>query len=309
MLGSVERDVAFGLECAGVPAGAHPRPRRARRSRWPGAAAPARPRASATLSGGERQRVALAAVLAPGPAGGAARRAHLPARRRGRRGPDGDAARLSRPAGAAVVMSRAPRRPRARRRPTACSPCATGGSPSPTRRRGAGRPPRRRATGRRCARASRASTPATRAARCCADACARAARGRGGDDLRRPTAAARARCCACSPGLHAPERGRAWCWTGADVTGAAGRAALPGPRRSSARTPAATCSPSGSTTRSAVALRGAAARRAPSAAARVAAALEELDLARRRRPPPARPLGGPARARRPGRDPGRPARA
>ena len=66
VLGEVERDVAFGLESAGVTPRRDPRAGATRRSRSP-APATWRGRAIATLSGGERQRVALAAVLAPRP--------------------------------------------------------------------------------------------------------------------------------------------------------------------------------------------------------------------------------------------------
>ena len=65
VLGSVERDVAFGLECAGVPA--REIPRRVESALATAGALGLRGRAIGTLSGGERQRVALAAVLAPGP--------------------------------------------------------------------------------------------------------------------------------------------------------------------------------------------------------------------------------------------------
>ena len=65
VLGAVERDVAFGLECAGVPAGVIPA--RVEEALEMAGAAHLRGRAIGELSGGERQRVALAAVLAPGP--------------------------------------------------------------------------------------------------------------------------------------------------------------------------------------------------------------------------------------------------
>lgn len=65
VLGAVERDVAFGLESAGVdPARI---PARVDEALEMAGAAHLRGRAITTLSGGERQRVALAAVLAPGP--------------------------------------------------------------------------------------------------------------------------------------------------------------------------------------------------------------------------------------------------
>ncbi|MGD9696541.1 MAG: ABC transporter ATP-binding protein [Thermoleophilia bacterium] len=66
VLGSVERDVAFGLECAGVPAADIPR--RVAEALGAAGAAHLAGRSIASLSGGERQRVALAAVLAPRPA-------------------------------------------------------------------------------------------------------------------------------------------------------------------------------------------------------------------------------------------------
>jgi energy-coupling factor transport system ATP-binding protein len=66
VLGTVERDVAFGLESAGVdPARI---PARVEEALELAGASHLRERAIATLSGGERQRVALAAVLAPRPA-------------------------------------------------------------------------------------------------------------------------------------------------------------------------------------------------------------------------------------------------
>ncbi|HMO00226.1 MAG TPA: ABC transporter ATP-binding protein [Miltoncostaeaceae bacterium] len=66
VLGTVERDVAFGLESAGVdPARI---PARVDQALELAGAGHLRGRAIGTLSGGERQRVALAAVLAPGPA-------------------------------------------------------------------------------------------------------------------------------------------------------------------------------------------------------------------------------------------------
>ena len=65
VLGSVERDVAFGLESAGIdPARI---PAIVEGALETAGASHLRGRAIATLSGGERQRVALAAVLAPGP--------------------------------------------------------------------------------------------------------------------------------------------------------------------------------------------------------------------------------------------------
>jgi energy-coupling factor transport system ATP-binding protein len=65
VLGSVERDVAFGLESAGLaPARI---PGRVAAALEMAGAAHLRGRAIGTLSGGERQRVALAAVLAPEP--------------------------------------------------------------------------------------------------------------------------------------------------------------------------------------------------------------------------------------------------
>ncbi len=65
VLGSVERDVAFGLESAGLAPAAIPA--RVQVALEMAGALHLRGRAIATLSGGERQRVALAAVLAPGP--------------------------------------------------------------------------------------------------------------------------------------------------------------------------------------------------------------------------------------------------
>jgi energy-coupling factor transporter ATP-binding protein EcfA2 len=65
VLGSVERDVAFGLESAGLDPAAIPA--RVEVALAMAGALHLRGRAIATLSGGERQRVALAAVLAPGP--------------------------------------------------------------------------------------------------------------------------------------------------------------------------------------------------------------------------------------------------
>jgi len=65
VLGSVERDIAFGLECAGIPAGLIPD--RVGEALEMAGAADLRERLIGDLSGGERQRVALAAVLAPGP--------------------------------------------------------------------------------------------------------------------------------------------------------------------------------------------------------------------------------------------------
>ena len=65
VLGAVDRDVAFGLENAGlVP---HAIPARVEVALAMAGALHLRGRSIATLSGGERQRVALAAVLAPGP--------------------------------------------------------------------------------------------------------------------------------------------------------------------------------------------------------------------------------------------------
>jgi len=65
VLGAVERDVAFGLESAGVdPARI---PARVEEALEMAGAAHLRGRAITTRSGGERQRVALAAVLAPRP--------------------------------------------------------------------------------------------------------------------------------------------------------------------------------------------------------------------------------------------------
>jgi energy-coupling factor transport system ATP-binding protein len=66
VLGAVDRDVAFGLESAGVPPDRIPG--RVREALALAGAEHLAGRAIATLSGGERQRVALAAVLAPGPA-------------------------------------------------------------------------------------------------------------------------------------------------------------------------------------------------------------------------------------------------
>ena len=65
VLGAVERDVAFGLESAGVDPALIPA--RVDEALEMAGAAHLRGRAITTLSGGERQRVALAAVLAPGP--------------------------------------------------------------------------------------------------------------------------------------------------------------------------------------------------------------------------------------------------
>ena len=65
VLGAVARDVAFGLESAGVPPGAIPG--RVREALALAGAGHLADRAIATLSGGERQRVALAAVLAARP--------------------------------------------------------------------------------------------------------------------------------------------------------------------------------------------------------------------------------------------------
>ncbi|HTI33397.1 MAG TPA: ABC transporter ATP-binding protein [Miltoncostaea sp.] len=66
VLGTVERDVAFGLESAGVDPALIPA--RVDQALELARAGHLRGRAIGTLSGGERQRVALAAVLAPGPA-------------------------------------------------------------------------------------------------------------------------------------------------------------------------------------------------------------------------------------------------
>ncbi len=65
VLGAVDRDVAFGLENAGLDARAIPA--RVEAALAMAGAMHLRGRSIATLSGGERQRVALAAVLAPGP--------------------------------------------------------------------------------------------------------------------------------------------------------------------------------------------------------------------------------------------------
>lgn len=65
VLGSVARDVAFGLECAGVPAALIPD--RVDEALTAAGALHLRDRAIGTLSGGERQRVAIAGVLAPAP--------------------------------------------------------------------------------------------------------------------------------------------------------------------------------------------------------------------------------------------------
>ena len=65
VLGSVDRDVAFGLESAGLAPEAIPA--RVGVALEMAGATHLRGRSIATLSGGERQRVALAAVLAPGP--------------------------------------------------------------------------------------------------------------------------------------------------------------------------------------------------------------------------------------------------
>lgn len=65
VLGAVDRDVAFGLESAGHPAGAIPG--RVREALERVGAGHLEGRRIATLSGGERQRVALAAVLACAP--------------------------------------------------------------------------------------------------------------------------------------------------------------------------------------------------------------------------------------------------
>ncbi|WP_217922655.1 ABC transporter ATP-binding protein [Miltoncostaea oceani] len=65
VLGAVDRDVAFGLECAGLAPEAIPA--RVRTALAMAGAGHLAGRAIGELSGGERQRVALAAVLAPGP--------------------------------------------------------------------------------------------------------------------------------------------------------------------------------------------------------------------------------------------------
>ncbi len=65
VLGAVDRDVAFGLECAGVPPAGIPG--RVREALALAGAGHLAGRAIAELSGGELQRVALAAVLAPAP--------------------------------------------------------------------------------------------------------------------------------------------------------------------------------------------------------------------------------------------------
>jgi energy-coupling factor transport system ATP-binding protein len=65
VLGAVRRDVAFGLECAGLDPAAIPA--RVEEALAAAGAAHLADRAVAELSGGERQRAALAAVLAPGP--------------------------------------------------------------------------------------------------------------------------------------------------------------------------------------------------------------------------------------------------
>ena len=65
VLGSVDRDVAFGLESGGLEAAAIPA--RVEEALAMAGALHLRGRAIASLSGGERQRVALASVLAPGP--------------------------------------------------------------------------------------------------------------------------------------------------------------------------------------------------------------------------------------------------
>jgi energy-coupling factor transport system ATP-binding protein len=66
VLGGVARDVAFGLECAAVPA--REIPGRVAEALEGAGALHLRERAIASLSGGERQRVALASVLAARPA-------------------------------------------------------------------------------------------------------------------------------------------------------------------------------------------------------------------------------------------------
>jgi len=65
VLGAVDRDVAFGLECAGLDP--DDIPARVRAALAMAGAGHLAGRAIGELSGGERQRVALAAVLAPGP--------------------------------------------------------------------------------------------------------------------------------------------------------------------------------------------------------------------------------------------------
>jgi energy-coupling factor transport system ATP-binding protein len=65
VLGAVDRDVAFGLENAGVPAAEIPA--RVRAALRLAGAEHLAGRSVGSLSGGERQRVALAGVLAPGP--------------------------------------------------------------------------------------------------------------------------------------------------------------------------------------------------------------------------------------------------
>ncbi len=65
VLGAVRRDVAFGLECAGLDPAAIPS--RVEEALAMAGAGHLAGRAVAELSGGERQRAALAAVLAPGP--------------------------------------------------------------------------------------------------------------------------------------------------------------------------------------------------------------------------------------------------
>lgn len=65
VLGSVDRDVAFGLENAGLDPAAIPA--RVAAALAMAGASHLSGRAIASLSGGERQRVALASVLAPGP--------------------------------------------------------------------------------------------------------------------------------------------------------------------------------------------------------------------------------------------------
>ena len=263
-------------------------------------------RAIATLSGGERQRVALAAVLAPRPGGAAAwtSRPRSSTTTRPRR-----LARVLRrlaDGGAAVVV--AEHRPE-RARPMADRLVAVRGgrleaaAPDAARAGGAGAVPGRAGPGR--ARGHRRRPP--RACRCCAGRAWRCAPG-GSRPCAARTAAARAPCCGCSPGSTAPEAGRVRV-AGRDVTDAAGRAPLPrGRARGSGPGPA----PADRARRR----RGRLRARPPAAARRGAPQRgsprpsTQLDLAPARRPAPARPVGGPARAGRPRRRswPPRPAR-